>query len=72
VIMSAVSETTVVAARCAASAASPATATGTKNEACDHYDNDYRHNYEKHFHPISPFTNSPDTDVDLAGRTRPL
>src|SRR5215208_1067349 len=59
--MVSVSETSVVAARRPASAASSATTTGAQNEACDHGDHAYRHDYKEHSHPNSPFTGSPDS-----------
>jgi hypothetical protein len=58
-----VSETPVVAARRPASAASTAT-TGAENEACDHGDHDYRHDYKEHSHPNPSFAYSPDSDFN--------
>jgi hypothetical protein len=63
VTMISVSETSVVAARRPTSAASTAT-TGAENKAYEHGDHDYRHNYEEHPHPNSPFTVSPDSGSD--------
>jgi hypothetical protein len=64
-VVTMVSETSVVTARRPASAASSATTTGAQNEACDHGDHDYRHNYKEHPHPNSPFTGFPDSRFDL-------
>ena len=58
-----VSETPVVAARRPASATSTAT-TGAENEACDHGDHDYRHDYKEHSHPNPSFAYSPDSDFN--------
>jgi len=58
-----VSETPVVAARRPASAASTAT-TGAENEACDHGDHDYRHDYKEHSHPNPSFAYSPNSDFN--------
>ena len=58
-----VSETPVVAARRPASAASTAT-TGAENEACDHGDHDYRHDYKEHSHPNPSLAYSPDSDFN--------
>ena len=58
VTMVSVSEAPVVTARRPAFAASTAT-TGAENEAYDHGDHDYRHDYEEHSHPNSPFTGFP-------------
>jgi hypothetical protein len=69
VTMVSVSETSVVTARRPASAASSATTTGAQNEACDHGDHDYRHNYEVHSHPNSPFTGFPRFRLRLTGST---
>jgi hypothetical protein len=69
VTMVSVSETSVVAARRPASASSSATTTGTQNEACDHGDHDYRHNYKEHSHPNSPFTGFPRFRLQLMGST---
>jgi hypothetical protein len=70
VTMVSVSETSVVTARRPASAAtSSATTTGAQNEACDHGDHDYRHNYEVHSHPNSPFTGFPRFRLQLTGST---
>src|SRR5215211_5868677 len=65
-VVTMVSETSVVAARRPASAASTAT-TGAENEAYDHGDHDYRHNYEEHSHPNSPFTGFPRFRLQLPG-----
>jgi hypothetical protein len=66
-----VSETSIVAARRSTSAASTAT-TGAENEAYDHGDHDYRHDYKEHFHPNSPFTGFPRFRLQLLGSTTPL
>jgi hypothetical protein len=66
-----VSEAPVVAARRPASAASTAT-TGAENEAYDHGDHDYRHDYEEHSHPNSPFRGFPRFRLQLPGSTTPL
>ena len=58
-----VSETPVVAARRPASATSTAT-TGAENEACDHGDHDYRHDYKEHSHPNPSFAYSPNSDFN--------
>jgi hypothetical protein len=63
-----VSETSVVAARRSASAASTATP-GAENEAYDHGDHDYRHDYEEHPHPNSPFTGFPRFRLQPTGST---
>jgi len=69
VTMVSVSETSVVAARRPASAASSATTTGAQNEACYHGDHDYRHDYKEHSHPNSPFTGFPRFRPQLTGST---
>jgi hypothetical protein len=66
VTMVSVSETSVVAARRPASAA---TTTGAQNEACYHGDHDYRHDYKEHSHPNSPFTGFPRFRLQLTGST---
>jgi hypothetical protein len=66
-----VSETPVVAARRPTSPASTAT-TGAENVAHDHGDHDYRHDYEEHSHPNSPFTGFPQIQASLPGSTTPL
>ena len=63
VTMVSVSETPVVAARRPASATSTAT-TGAENEACDHGDHDYRHDYKEHSHPNPSFAYSPNSDFN--------
>ena len=63
VTMVPVSETPVVAARRPASATSTAT-TGAENEACDHGDHDYRHDYKEHSQPYPSFAYSPDSDFN--------
>jgi hypothetical protein len=70
-VVTTVSETSVVAARRPTSPASTAT-TGAENEAYDHGDHDYRHNYEEHPHPTSPFTGIPRFRLQLLGSTTPL
>src|SRR5687768_8727079 len=72
VTMVSVSEISVVTARRPASAASSATTTGAQNEACDHGDHDYRHNYEVHSHPNSPFTGFPRFRLQLTGSIKLL
>jgi hypothetical protein len=69
VTMVSVSETSVVAARRPASAASSATTTGAQNEACYHGDHHYRHDYKEHSHPNSPFTGFPRFRLQLTGST---
>ena len=68
VTMVSVSEAPVVTARRPAFAASTAT-TGAENEAYDHGDHDYCHDYEEHSHPNSPFTGFPRFRLQLTGST---
>src|SRR5215210_537606 len=58
-VVATVSETPVVAARGPTSAASTATTTGAKEDACDHYDHDHDQNCQERYHPNSPFTGFP-------------
>jgi hypothetical protein len=59
VSMVSVSERTVVAARGATSADSPATTTEAKDDACDHYHHYYDYNRQKSTHQTSPSTDFP-------------
>ena len=56
IVMAAVGESTVVAARGLTAVASPTTTAGAKDDACYHYYSDYDHNSQDRTHWNSPFT----------------
>jgi hypothetical protein len=58
-VVSMVPEWSVVSARDPTPAVFLCTTTGPKDDVCDNHDYYYRHNYEEHFHPNSPFTAFP-------------